>query len=241
MHNLTGREKLFYEDKCSVTECKLSEETDLEFEEEKRQRIIEKEQKLEEAEKIEQFTNPIEYQEIINITPTRTRKRCSDIEEFKTPSPIDIGKNQCSSLHLQNDNKILSLTESTVPTKTDSYFPRPEIRKTRNFNARIKDTIATVSYNAAISVEKARLAVQTMCRKFYNHQYYLTSEEQAKYKPELATIEEEAELAKPSQSKKPRSADDYKSKYQYVLPDKRTVSDFKQKNHCIKRYKLRKP
>ena len=106
MHNLTGREKLFDEDKCSVTECKLSEETDLEFEEEKRQRIIEKEQKLEEAEKIEQFTNPIEYQEIINITPTRTRKRGSDIEDFKTPSPINIGKNQCSSLHLQNDNKI---------------------------------------------------------------------------------------------------------------------------------------
>ena len=99
----------------------------------------------------------------------------------------------------------------------------------RNFNIRIKDTIATVNYKAAISVEKARLAVQTTCLKFYNHQYYLTLEEQAKYEPELATIEEERELATPSQSKKPRSADDYKSKYQYVLPDIRTVSDFKHK------------
>ena len=68
-----------------------------------------------------------------------------------------------------------------------------------------------------------------MCCKFYNHQYYLTSEEQAKYDPELATIEEEAELATQSQSKKPCCAEDYKSKYQYVLPDKRTVSDFKHK------------
>ena len=74
MHNLTGREKLFYEDQCSVRECRLSEEIDLEFEEEKQQRIIEKEQELEEAEKIEQFTNPIEYQVMINITPTPTRK-----------------------------------------------------------------------------------------------------------------------------------------------------------------------
>ena len=83
---------MFYEDQCSVRECRLSEEIDLEFEEEKQQKIIEKEQELEEAEKIEQFTNPIEYQEIINITPTRTRKQCSDIEDFKTPSPVDIGK-----------------------------------------------------------------------------------------------------------------------------------------------------
>ena len=125
---------MLYEDQCSVRECRLNEEIDLEFEEEKQQRIIEKEHELEEAEKIEQFTNPIKYQEIIIITPTRTRKRCSDIEDLKTPSPVDIGKNQCFSLHLQNDNKMLSLTESTVPTKTDSYFPCPEIRKTRNFN-----------------------------------------------------------------------------------------------------------
>ena len=75
-------------------------------------------------------------------------------------------------------------------------------------------------------MKKAHLAVQTTCRKFYNHQYYLTLEEQAKYEPEFSTLEE-AELATPSPSKKPCSADDYKSKYQYVLLDKRTVSDFK--------------
>ena len=61
-------------------------------------------------------------------------------------------------------------------------------------------------------MKKAHLAVQTTCRKFYNDQYYLTLEEEAKYEPELATIDE-AELATPSQSKKPCSADDYKSKY----------------------------
>ena len=75
IYNLTGREKLFYEDQCSISKCRLSEEIDLEFEEEKQQRIIEKEQELDETEKIEQFTNPIEYQEIISITPTRSRKR----------------------------------------------------------------------------------------------------------------------------------------------------------------------
>ena len=66
-----------------------------------------------------------------------------------------------------------------------------------------------MSYKAAISMKKAHLAVQTTCRKFYNYQYYLTSGEQAKYEPEFSTLEE-AELATPSQSKKPRSADDYK-------------------------------
>ena len=128
MHNLAGQEKMFYEDQCSIRKCRLSKEVDLEFEEEKQERIIEKEQGIEQAEKIEQFTNPIESQEIINIIPTQSRKRCSGIQDFKTPLPVNILKNQYSSLRNdQNDNKTLSATESEAPTKTESYFPRPEI------------------------------------------------------------------------------------------------------------------
>ena len=90
-------------------------------------------------------------------------------------------------------------------------------------------TIATVSYKAAISVGKARVAVQTKYRKFYNRFYYLAPNEQEKYEPQLQTIKEESNLAIPAVTKKARSADAYQSDYQFVLPDRKAVSDFKYK------------
>ena len=47
MDQVTGKEKAFYEDQKSKTECRLSEEIDEEFEEEK-QELLEKEKEKEE-------------------------------------------------------------------------------------------------------------------------------------------------------------------------------------------------
>ena len=45
----------------------------------------------------------------------------------------------------------------------ETQLKRPEIRKSRrNVCNKMKDVIATVSYKAAISIEKARVAVQTV-------------------------------------------------------------------------------
>ena len=49
----------------------------------------------------------------------------------------------------------------------------PLIRKVRNTTHEIRDTIATVSYKAAISVEKARTATQVVCDKLYGHKFDL--------------------------------------------------------------------
>lgn len=91
----------------------------------------------------------------------------------------------------------------------------PEIRKGRNTTASIKDTIATVSYRAIISVPKARLATQTVCEKLYGHKYYLE-------KPKLTTIQEEDEPL----SKKPRTIKDYEQ-YKNVLPSIKAVNTYK--------------
>ena len=90
-------------------------------------------------------------------------------------------------------------------------------------------TVATVSYKTAISVGKARVAVQTKCRTFYNRFYYLTPNDQEKYEPQLQTIKEESNLVIPAATKKASSADAYQSGYRFVLPDRKTVSDFKYK------------
>jgi hypothetical protein len=96
----------------------------------------------------------------------------------------------------------------------------PEIRKGRNTTASIKDTIATVSYRAIISVPKARLATQTVCEKLYGHKYHLE-------KPKLTTVEdEEEEEEEEPLSKKPRTIKDYEE-YKNVLPSIKSVNTYK--------------
>ena len=47
------------------------------------------------------------------------------------------------------------------------------IKKVRNTAHEIRDTIATVSYRAAVSVEKSCIATQAVCEKLYGHEYGL--------------------------------------------------------------------
>ena len=118
--------------------------------------------------------------------------------------------------------KVIHLNHQTCDTSTNPevvrneikkpLFDRPEIQKYRNFLLPIKEAITTVSHKAAISVKKARLAVQATCKKLYNHRYYLTSQEQDKYEPKLQCIVEEDEETDENEvhapkSKKPRSAE----------------------------------
>ena len=42
---------------------------------------------------------------------------------------------------------------------------RPPIRKIRNVLPHVKDAIATTSYKACISVDKARVAFKVVCKK----------------------------------------------------------------------------
>ena len=118
---------------------------------------------------------------------------------------------------------------------------RPDIRNSRNFEHSIKNAIATVSYRAAISVPKARVAVQATCENFYNYRYYLSSGEQQKFEP-LAVIEELDETitsidenddslntTSEPPNKKARSKNAYIQNYKYVLPSRRVVADFKHK------------
>ena len=75
------------------------------------------------------------------------------------------------------DNYIADIEdENDVQRCTTSL--KPEIRDVKLYKPEVLDAIATISYRACISVPKAREAFQACCEKFYNHQYYLTKEQQ---------------------------------------------------------------
>ena len=107
----------------------------------------------------------------------------------------------------------------TVDKKTQVNIQHePEIRKVRNTTEDIKNTVATVSYRAGVSVPKARVAVQAVCEKLYGHKYLL--------QPNLPTIEEEDdEMCEPI-IKKPRNQEEYKL-YKNVLPSSKTINNYK--------------
>ena len=83
----------------------------------------------------------------------------------------------------------------------------------RDSTYEIKDTIATVSSKAGVSVEKVRTATQIVAEKLYNHSFKLTAPSSSVDPPQL---------------KKPRTSDDYKE-YKNVLPSSTSVNKFKHK------------
>ena len=207
MDTLKGREEIFYKDQLNERECRLSEEIDTEYEEEKENQLKEQEENEALEEQEMSFINAPEFSE--TYTPTQRQ----------------------TILHTPTSSALVSSTPTSevgeTPTSSISE-DRPPIRKTRNVLPHVKDAIATTSYEAAISIDKARVAFKVIAKKMYGHRYYLSKEEQAKYEPSLdpiMEINETDEISEPK-SKRPRSSSDYKA-YRYVLPDRRMVSDFK--------------
>ena len=105
----------------------------------------------------------------------------------------------------------VTCTTRTIGIQADLYSVlQPPVRKVKECTDEIKSALANVSVAAEISPEKARLAAQAFSKHFYGHEYYLNpSEEDTTYK-----------------TKKPRKADDY-AFYKYVLPDKKTIVNYK--------------
>ena len=111
--------------------------------------------------------------------------------------------------------------DQSVQVSLEISADEQQIRNNRNTTEEIKNAICTVSYRSGVSVPKARIAVQAVCEKLYNHKYYLQPP-----KP-LSTIEEVDEPEEPK-NKKPRTVDQY-TEYKDVLPSAKTVNEYKHK------------
>ena len=209
---LTGNEKVFYEDQKGARLCHLSEEVDTEYEVERLKSIQQIESEAVAESETMQFINPVEYIEVISTPPPRSgRKRQAE---------------ECTSDEMQTPPPALPLCSPPSSSGIYKSTPRRDVRKGRNVDIAFKDTIATVSYRTALSVQKARVAVQAVCEKLYGHQYYLSIDEQNKFKSSLDSIAEEEEVVNQPQDKKPRRKEQYQQ-YKLILPSAKVVSDFK--------------
>ena len=104
-------------------------------------------------------------------------------------------------------------------TQTDSSTSeQPKIRFQRKCTDAIKTACAQVSSACGISVEMSRVAVKTICKALYGHEFYLNVDET----PYNKEVVEPA----PKKTKRPISKEDYML-YEYVLPTAKTISDYK--------------
>ena len=161
---VTGREKAFYEDQKPQRECWLTKEIDEEFEEEK-QELLEKEE-----EKEEQLS-----QEILFIMEDDVE---SEVLDDSMNSVILNSSLNCSGLS-HNTKKY---SEKNVQTET-VYQEQPKIHKICDCTNAVKTTCANLSVKCNMSAEMSRVAVQTVCKNLYEHNYFLSKDEATERDP----------------------------------------------------------
>ena len=183
MEGLTGREKIFYEDQRTERRHLLSHEVDEEHESEKEAA------RAEEMEREEQHNNELSFID----------------EEFSENTSVSKKRGPPSK-------ERVVVVEKAIQTD-EIHCGEKDIRPGRNFTYEIKDAIATVSSKAGVSVAKARVCTQVVCKKMYGDCYQLEVSE---------------ESSNPPLSKKTRTADDYK-RYKKVLPSPKVINTFKHK------------
>ena len=158
MDQVTGGEKVFYEDQKSKRDCRLSEEIDEEFEEEK-QELLEKEKENEEQ----------RSQEISFI-----------VEDDVESEVLDDSMNSVilnSSLNRSGlSRNAKEYSGRNVQTET-VYQERPKIRKIRHCTNAVKTTCVNLSVKCNMSAEMSRVAVRTVCKNLYDHNYFLSKDE----------------------------------------------------------------
>ena len=142
----------------------------------------------------EQYGNPEEFQEV--QTPISSRAERSLHSPELTPLPA-----------------------------TPSLTAQLQVRKGgRNVNEEYKDAVATVSYRTAMSIPRARIAVQAVIEKVCGKKLYLSVEEKNKFESPLEAIEE-VEEEQPV-IKRPRTKLQWEE-YQDFLPSAKVCAMYK--------------
>ena len=158
---MTGREKVFYQDQLTTRECRLSEEIDVEHTEEMETRMMTENELQERLEA-----------EILYAFGT---------DDHEIDEDVSLHNSSLNNTSL-NRSGVSRITISTneVSVQTETSLEKPQIRMNRKCTEAIKSTCAQVSTTCGLSVEMARVAVQTTCNALYQHTYYLNSEDAMK-------------------------------------------------------------
>ena len=106
------------------------------------------------------------------------------------------------------------------------YQERPEIRKIRHYLNAVKTTCVNLSVKCNMFAEMSRVAVQTVCKNLYDHNYFLSKDEAIERDPSLSEYKQDNPPSNKRQKldlpKKqvPKSLNEY-NPYENVLPSDR--------------------
>ena len=127
-----------------------------------------------------------------------------------------------------NRSGLIRIATEDFGAQHDSDIPRKRLRLVRNFTPDSKLTCVALSVNCMMSTEMARVAFQTVCSKFYGHEYYQSIEEAIERDPSLGKFKPKDIIKKQGRKRRaPTSKDDYKL-YENVVPSARVLNDHKQ-------------
>ena len=202
MEDLEGEHKLFYEQVQRKGFCRLSDEVDEEYIEELEQQMQIQQETLEAETEFQSFVfDPV-------------------FDETYVPSTS-------SMRHPSSSRPTAILVDKQTQTDFSLTAHQPDIRNVRNLTEESKDAIATVSYRAAISIPKARVAVKAAVEKLCGWVYLLDP-------PPLETIWEEGEehakkyprIDGDEKTGAPRNREEY-GRYKNVLPSVKVAAQYK--------------
>ena len=148
MGQVTGREKVFYEDQKSKRECRLSEEIDEECKEEK-QELLEKKKVKE-----EQLSQGISFIMEGDVE--------SEVLDDSMNRVILNSSLNCSGL----SRNTKEYSHKNVQTEA-VYQERPKIRKICDCTNAVKTTRVNLSVKCNMSAEMSRVPVQTVYKNLY--------------------------------------------------------------------------
>ena len=105
-----------------------------------------------------------EPMDIVNDDKSDDKYVCEDVSQVPASSKPE---------------EVRRMRSGTVLTSPDPVLvtPKPALGGKRNCTEEIKAACSKVSYECGISVEKAKKAVQDLCKELYSHKYFLTLEE----------------------------------------------------------------
>ena len=198
----------YYAQKDKSRHGYLSDCIDLEYEETKLNEVMENEFQRNEEDEVTELCEEMELSSsgVLNSTLSTS---------FSMPTEL-LNINRSGLIRVDEEVEKMTMQE------------RPEITKQcKTFTEEIKSVCAKVSSSCAISVDKARVAVQAVCSELYSHAYYLSKEEQmnsADAGELYSEVSGDEPVAKKSQV--PHSTSDYKV-YKYVLPSSKIIRNYK--------------